>query len=198
MGRFVTQRRVTVTNPLDTMTPEELLRAPFPVDTGKHEFAIISYVGPRTTPKTPGWMGVRIYCTCPSFEEAERICKKAQERGFSHFDLFIVAIGEGFFPLPPPPDAAIANLCYSDEVLNELVVRDQRDREEASKKVEARASEDMTVSSVNEAFDKCVSDTALRLFEDWKASGQPDDAETVSTKLAGELTRGMADKIKAM
>lgn len=192
---FVTQRRITVDNPLDRMSPEEFMAMPFPVPTPGQSYAIISYVAQHTVPKTPGWTAMRIYCTCGSLEEAERICVTARSKGFQDVDLFIVKISDGFFPMPPPADASAAELVYDDAVLSRIMSKDQQRRSTASNRVQERADGPTDTTSVEKVFEECVTEVATALFEDWRAEGLvsvPDPSE-----LARQYSAGMAKRITA-
>jgi len=175
------------------MSPEEFMAMPFPVPTPGHQYAIISYVAPYTVPKTPGWMAVRIYCTAGSLEEAERVCATATAKGFNDVDLFIVKIADGFFPMPPPADAAAAELVYDDTVLSSIMQADQGRRSAASDRVQDRADCPPDTTSVEKVFEECVTEVATSLFRDWQTNGCISNTDPV--ELAREYAACMAKRI---
>jgi len=169
MDSYVTRRRVECTS---KHTPSELITLDFPVNLPNQNYAIISYVAEHTKPSA-SWWGMRIYCTCATTDEAERIVEKARSNGYTEFDLFIVDIAHGFFPMPPPDDADIANLKYSDDILNEIMVGDQGSRVASSKQVMSRAEAELAKTTVEDEFKRQVHIEALELFEEWKQGGSP-------------------------
>jgi hypothetical protein len=195
----VVQRRVTVDDPLERMSPGELVRMEFPVHVPNQNFAVISYLAPHTLPASKQCYAIRIYATCGTLDEADRMCKRAQEKGYVDFDLFVVDITQGFFPLPPAQDAEASEVMYPDQVLQDMVVRDQQNRVKNSKRVEDRADHAKgTGATVEGLFEQLVAETAARIAQEWKNSGEEGDFDALSVSVAHEYASGMAAKLKAV
>lgn len=180
MDGYIARRRVETQC---KHSPSELITLEFPVNLPNQNYAIISYVAGHTNPSA-SWWGMRIYCTCATIDEAERIVEKARDNGYTEFDLFIVDIAHGFFPMPPPDDADIAKLVYSDDVLQQIMVGDQGSRIASSRQVMSRAEAELGKSTVADEFERQVTQRAMQLFHDWQQQGKPDDLQTIKTKLS--------------
>lgn len=134
---------------VNTASPGDLLTEEFPVNIPNQNYALLSYLGPATQP-SGSWFGLRIYGTFASVEEANRAADKARQRGYNHWDLFVVDIHHGFFPMPPPCDSSIADVQYTSDVLTKLMRRDQDEVKESNDRVTQRAEEEVEVKSSTE------------------------------------------------
>jgi hypothetical protein len=178
-GNFVTRHRSLVDI---KETPEQLAKLPFPVSIPNQNFALISYVGPNTKPMCDEW-AIRIYGTFGTFSEACEAADEAQECGYNYFDLDVVDIAHGFFPMPPPSDADIDVLKYKQEKLNTLLGKHKNKMMQGSEQVSGRAEGKADTRSVVEVFDKMVATEAIRLFKEWKNNGKTESKEVIKKKL---------------
>jgi hypothetical protein len=107
-----------------SLTPEELATLPFPVQLRGQNYALISCVAPPGwgTKRTANTLAMRIYGTFETTEQAQTVMKRAMSLGFTFFDLHIVDLSLGFFPLPPPEgfDPEIPTT-YDHPVLTEVM-----------------------------------------------------------------------------
>lgn len=173
--------------------PEELATMPFPVNTVNQNWAIISFVGPETAPRSKDW-ALRIYGTYASLSEAEADCKKALEAGYDLFDLDIVDISHGFFPIPPPSDREVGAVDYGNDRLNEIMGEHKQTMLDRDERVAARAEAEVDTRSPVEVFESMVTENALRLFKEWKAAGRVNTAKTIKQKLEKRFKEGI-DKV---
>lgn len=157
---FLTKHRDT-TKPM-TGNADDLLTEEFPINIPNQSYALISYLGPDTLPSA-SWFGLRIYGTFATMDEANRAATKARDKGFTNWDLFVVDICHGFFPMPPPCESAITDVQYDSEVLTKLMKRDQQDVNDAKERVASRASGEVYVKSASDTINE-LADTALAVF----------------------------------
>ena len=153
-----------------TTPMNEILDEDFPVNIPNQSFALISYLGPKTNPSA-SWYGLRIYGTFSTIDEATRAAKTARDRGFNSWDLFIVDIFHGFFPMPPPCDSAITDVQYHSDILTQLMQKDRDDMNESSKRVAQRAAGEVQVKSASELMTE-LAEAALTEFQQTKELGR--------------------------
>ena len=160
---FLVSRRVMA--PVNTTTPEDLLDEEFPVNIPNQNYALLSYLGPKTIPSA-SWFGLRIYGTFSTIEEANRAARKAKERHFNSFDLFVVDICHGFFPLPPPCDSAINEIQYSSDVLGQLMRQDQEHMDSANTRVGQRADSEVEMRTSDDILTEMAQSAITLMKED--------------------------------
>ena len=185
-------------------TGAQLATLEFPVHLANQNYAIVSYVGPDTTPKC-NEIGFRVYGTFASLGEAQSVCEKAMSRGFKYFDLDIVDITHGFFPLPPPCDSDV-DLSYHNKGLSTIMDRHKAAAIKQSDRVAARADalKDGACPTVAATIESLAKEQAVRLFEEWKEQGFADDDATVKKKVRSrheekldEIRHGVAEDINS-
>lgn len=159
---FMAKHRDT-TKPM-TESGGDLLVEEFPVNIPNQNYALISYLGPKTLPSA-SWFGLRIYGTFSTMDEANRAATKARDKGFTNWDLFVVDICHGFFPMPPPCESAITDVQYDSEVLTKLMKQDQKDVNDAKERVASRAAGEVQLKSASDTIDE-LAQTAYKVFND--------------------------------
>lgn len=167
----------------DLMSPKELAFAKFPVNIPNQNFALISYAGPRTIPANGIW-ALRIYGTFATFDEASRVADEAQDEGFDMFDIDIVEINQGFFPMPPPSDEDLDVVKYKDKRMMELMGGHRDKVQDGNAEVIRRADQKTDkVETVADVFDNMVTAEAIRLFKEWKKRGKTERRAVIKEKL---------------
>jgi hypothetical protein len=154
----------------------QLATLPFPVDIRNQNWAIISYVGPNTIPASAKF-SIRIYGTFHSQKEADDACDEAQGQGYTIFDLCVVDIGHGFFPLPPPEDDDVPYVEYADKVLDGLMRKHKSSAMSGNNRITKRSEAELDTRTPAKAFDDMVTEEAKRLFEEWKEAGEIQQSE---------------------
>lgn len=194
-GQYVTRHRSTVTV---TESPQELATLEFPVHLPNQNFALISYAGPDTVPAMRNGFGLRIYGTFASFDEADRAASRAQEKGFTLFDLDIVEINHGFFPLPPPRDDDIPEVGYCNDRLAAIMQGHKDHLEKGNKRVEERAEREADTRTSEEVFQDMVLESAQKLFDEWKKSGRKGSAKSKTTRAkVGRMFKEQVARVQA-
>jgi hypothetical protein len=177
---FITKKRTNLTI---TETPSQLAVLPFPVHIPNQQWALISCVGPHSKPSCDS-LALRIYGTFASFDEADDVASKAQDAGYELFDLDIVDIGHGFFPLPPPSDIKIGDgMKYKDDVLQQLMSRHKSILQDKNDRMHQRADAEVDARPPLDVFDDMVTKESMRLFTEGKLSGVVDSKDEIKTKL---------------
>jgi hypothetical protein len=177
---FITKKR---TNLEINETPSQLAVLPFPVNIPNQQWALISCVGPHSKPSCD-FLALRIYGTFASFDEADDAATKAQNEGYDLFDLDIVDIGHGFFPLPPPNDDSIGDgVTYKDDVLQQLMSQHKSILQDKNDRMHRRADAKVDARPPIDVFDDMVAKESMRLFTEWKQSGVVDSNDDIKTKL---------------
>jgi hypothetical protein len=177
---FITKKR---TNLVINETPAQLSVLPFPVKVPNQQWALISCVGPHSHPSCD-FLALRIYGTFASFEEADDAATKAQTAGYDLFDLDIVDISHGFFPLPPPADADIGDgVTYSDKVLQQLMSEHKNILQDKNDRMHVRADEKVDARPPIDVFEDMVTKESMKLFNEWQLKGEVDTKANIKTKL---------------
>lgn len=179
-------------------TGAELAVLDFPVSLRNQNYALLSYVGPNTIPASGGF-AIRIYGTFASYAEAEACAVKAMKNGYNLFDLDIVDIQNGFFPLPPPPDSDV-DLTYSNDKLAKIMQRHKNAVNNGSRNVVKRAESDEVRETVEQQFESRVTSEALQLFKEWKKKGRADGHKTIKQKVGkryGNFIKDMQGSVQA-
>ena len=166
-GFLVSRREMA---PINTTNPEDLLDEEFPVKIPNQNYALLSYLGPKTTPSA-SWFGLRIYGTFATIEEANKAARKAKERDFNSFDLFVVDICHGFFPLPPPCDSDINEIQYSTDVLAQLMRQDQEHMDSANRRVGERADSEIEMKTSGDLLSE-MAQAAITLLKEKQTDNQ--------------------------
>jgi ElaB/YqjD/DUF883 family membrane-anchored ribosome-binding protein len=170
----------------ELLSPAEMATMQFPVSLPNQRFALISCVGPSTKPKC-AHLALRIYGTFCTFEEAERAAETAVKKGYNLFDLDIVEIDQGFFPLPPPGDAE-TDVKYADDTLNAIMKSHSDSIEERKTRVRERAEQKLDTRTSAEVFGDLVTQEARRLFDEWKSTGSSErDSDELKDRLGSRL-----------
>jgi hypothetical protein len=158
----------------------------FPVRIPNQMYMLMSYVADDTVPKCKNF-ALRVYGTFASKDEADEVILKARERGYTFFDMFVVDIAHGFFPLPPPKDEDIDEVKYVDECLNNIMGRHKEMLNTSSQKNSTRADAELDDRSVVDVFDEMVQRNARNLFLEWKKAGR----QTSNTKILKKKIKNM-------
>jgi hypothetical protein len=180
--QVITKERTTVNT---EHTGLELARLPFPVHLRNQQFALVTYVGPETIPASGGF-ALRIYGTFATKGEAWDCAEKAQQLGYNFFDLDVVDIGEGFFPLPPPADDEL-ELRYPNAKLGAIMENHKaavnRGSENVCKRADEGGEQKDPTPTRRDAFEALVAAEALSLFKAWKKQGKADKKAVIRSKL---------------
>lgn len=176
-------------------TPSELATLPFPILVPNQNWAIINYVDSDTSPKSKG-AALRIFGTFASLAEADRVAADAIAAGFTYFDLDIVEICHGHFPLPPPSDDVIGEVKYSNHRIHKLMSDHRDGMNKNSDLVEDRAESANDTRSPVEVFETMVAKEALRMFKEWKVRGKPNSKKTIRKTLKKRFDDNIQTLIK--
>jgi len=111
-------------------TPRELLDMPFILRDSRQNWAIVSIIGPGYSKNVRiSEFAMQICRVCDTKDQADRLCEEAMKSGYDKFDLFVLDISNGFFPLcPPENNSEYETVRYTNQPFLEKIMGNHRNQ----------------------------------------------------------------------